>query len=268
MHESPKMMHRTLGQSLRVLNVGFCSAPRGKRFPPHSHACWELAYYRSGSIRCTIDGAELETAPGTLLITPPKIVHSEAALTAYENLWVSVDAPPDVNWPRVLQDDRDRQMGEIFAWLLREWHDDRVNRSDMIGCLLWQLDILIRRQAGGIHLSAGEQAVARAEEFMETHFASKPSMEQIAKAAGLAPSTLREYFYRYRGHAPGEHLRRLRLRYALSLLRGSNMKLDAIAELCGYDSASHMSRHVKRATAMSPGCFRSASTSTAGFSRN
>lgn len=33
----------------------------------------------------------------------------------------------------------------------------------------------------------------------EIHFVSKPSMAQIARAAGVAPSTLREYFDRYRG---------------------------------------------------------------------
>lgn len=259
MHAPPEILHNSPASPLRLLEAGVHSAPEGKDFPPHAHICWEFVYYRSGNIRCTIGNEEYVTEPGMLLITPPRTVHFETALTAYENTFLAMEAPPGTRWPRVFLDDEEKEIGGVFARLLRETRESRAQRSEMVGLLLLQLELLLRRQAGERKLPAGEQAVRRAEHFIENHLASRPGLPEIARAAGVAPSTLRENFARYRGHSPWEYLRRIRVRYALSLLRSSTLTLETIAELSGYDSASHLSRQVKKATSMSPGAVRSQS---------
>jgi transcriptional regulator GlxA family with amidase domain len=52
------------------------------------------------------------------------------------------------------------------------------------------------------------------------------------------------------------HLQAVRARRAISLLHNSTLTLEAIASMCGYDSASHLSRMVKRSTGKSPGTLR------------
>jgi AraC-like DNA-binding protein len=42
------------------------------------------------------------------------------------------------------------------------------------------------------------------------------------------------------------------VRHALNLLRTSDITIEAVALQCGYDSASHLSRHIKRATGKAP----------------
>ena len=46
------------------------------------------------------------------------------------------------------------------------------------------------------------------------------------------------------------------MRRAVSLLHSSTLTLEAIASMCAYDSASHLSRMVKRAAGKSPGALR------------
>jgi transcriptional regulator GlxA family with amidase domain len=51
-------------------------------------------------------------------------------------------------------------------------------------------------------------------------------------------------------------LQEIRVRHALNLLRTSDITIEAVALQCGYDSASHLSRHIKRATGKTPGSLR------------
>ena len=55
---------------------------------------------------------------------------------------------------------------------------------------------------------------------------------------------------------PRAHLAALRLRFALGQLRTSTLTLESVARLAGYSSASHLSRHVRSATGVSPGELR------------
>lgn len=254
MHDSPQILHHAPASPLRLLSVGIFSHPHHRDFKLNLH--WQFAYYRSGNIECAIGDETFETEPGMLLVIPPRTRYSERAEGPYEKVLLALEAPPPARWSRVFFDTPELEIGWIFQGLLREYDDSQLQRSEMVGLLLLQLELLLRRQAGGDGLSASQRAVQRAEKFVERNLASQPGLPEIARAAGVAPSTLRGYFKEHRGHAPGEYVRRVRVRYTLSLLLYSELTLEAIAELSGYDSASHLSRHVKRATAMSPGAYR------------
>jgi transcriptional regulator GlxA family with amidase domain len=52
------------------------------------------------------------------------------------------------------------------------------------------------------------------------------------------------------------YLQAIRVQHALGIIRNSNLSLETVAHACGYDSASHLSRHVKRVTGQSPGALR------------
>ncbi|WP_132147799.1 helix-turn-helix transcriptional regulator [Kribbella sp. VKM Ac-2541] len=73
---------------------------------------------------------------------------------------------------------------------------------------------------------------------------------------GISPSALRACFTRLRGTSPRTSLQNVRLRHALAHIRNSTLPLQAIADLTGYDSVSHLSRHIKSATGAAPGALR------------
>lgn len=255
MHDSPEMLHHAPASPLRLLSVGVYSAS-GEQSPLSVHYYWQFVYYRCGHADCVIGNETLNMKPGTTLVIPPRTPYSERAVTACEKVYLALEAPPNAKWPHFFSDTPERDIGAVFERLAREYYDSRPQRSEMIGLLLLQLELLLRRQAAENELPNSLRAVQRAERFIESNLAGNPTLSTIARAAGVAPSTLRAHFKEHRGHAPAEYMRRIRVRYALSLLRCSSLTLEAIAELSGYDSASHLSRHVKSATAMSPGAYR------------
>lgn len=127
----------------------------------------------------------------------------------------------------------------------------------MLELLGEQLGCLLNRVSLGTILSRAAQTVAKAERLIEERCVSPMTIREVAQAVHTSASTLRGYFKTVRGCSPREYLRQVRLGKAIGFLRTSTLKLEVVAELCGYDSASHLTRCVKKLTGQTPGEIRS-----------
>jgi AraC-like DNA-binding protein len=257
MHDTLHSLHKTPRMPLQIIFAGPYSAPVGKHFPPHQHTSWEVVYYRSGRIPCPVGNEHFESQPGMLLLTPPYMIHAEYAVEAYSNFFIAINAPARHPWPRMLLDDERHTFGNLCAAIVDEWTGQGYDREEMLSLLVNQLDILLLRTRTQPWHSEAERIVREAERLMTEHFTDSLTIRNIAKELGVSTSYLRAQFVRLRGHPPLAHLHTVRLQQALLLLRNSDASLEVIARVCGYDSASHLSRYVKRATGKSPGSLRS-----------
>lgn len=257
MHTMTQIMHRSL--PITLIGVGSWSAPAGRDYPQHVHPIWEVHYYRVGTITAMIDNQEIPVRPGMVTAVRPGTSHGEIAQMAYENYWIQVDAPTDLPWPIVCTDDENASIGQTVRSLLREHQAMAVQRLEMERLLLAQLDIQLRRTNGQASLTRTEQLVREAEWTMRERISQPVSIEEIAVMVGVSTSRLRAAFAECRGESPLAVLHRIRADHALRLIQStssSNASLEAIAYSCGYDSASHLSRHVRRRTGISPGRLR------------
>jgi AraC-like DNA-binding protein len=248
MQEATALMHK----SPRLLGAGVHTAAPGKDYPSHAHTSWELVYYVRGRITCPVGDATYDATPGTVLLTPPHTWHAEQSRTGYANRFLQVDAAPTHPWPRLCYDDTDHTLRRVFDALVRE-----TESEDLRSLLLAELDLRLRRAASPPPTPA-EQLVAQAEQLFEEQFAAGLRIADVAAELGISPSGLRAAFTRLRSTSPQTALQAVRLRHALAHIRNSTLPLQAIAELTGYNSVSHLSRHVKAATGSPPGGLRTA----------
>jgi AraC-like DNA-binding protein len=250
MHESP----------VRLRYASTYQAPQGRDYPAHAHPAWEVIYYRTGNIRCRVEDAVFETQPGMLLLIPPGTLHADEAVTAYSQIFLRVTAPADRGWPRTCFDDSERVWGTLCGGIEQEWRRrERPLRDEMLHLLASELDLRLRRASGSaspLLRDPFEPLVRSAEEILETRYALPITLAEVAREVGASPGRLRLHFLRLRGRTPQTALQDVRLRHALDLIRGSSLTLEAIAGLCGYYSASHLSRYVRRETGRSPGALR------------
>ena len=259
MHQSRQTLHPE-GDTSHVLNAGRYHARRGSLFPLHAHDCWEWVYYREGCPHMHI-GSELYKAhPGMLLITPPGTFHDEDAQTDYSNLHIQVDAPARMPWPRACVDDIHGSMGTLMEMIVREWFGVEPQREAMVRFCLSSLAILVARNADQPNNNSAEKRGMAAKQWIENHFTRQWDTTDLARDIGISPGHLRDQFQRMYGKSPLEYGRHLRLQKAIVLLASSNFTLDKIADLCGYHSPSHLSRHVRETTGQSPGALRPKST--------
>jgi AraC-like DNA-binding protein len=253
MQKATGLMHK----SLRLLGAGVHTAPAGKDYPMHAHTSWELVYYVRGRITCPVGEETYAATPGTVLLTPPSTWHAEQSRTGYANRFLQVDAAAVHPWPRLCYDDADHTLGRVFDALVRENDSDELR-----ALLLSELDLRLRRAAAAPPTTPAQQLVIEAERIFEERFASGLRITQVAADLGISPSGLRAAFTRLRNTSPQAALQAVRLRHALSHIRNSTLPLQAIADLTGYHSVSHLTRHIKAATGSPPGALR-----TTEFSR-
>ncbi len=263
MHSFCPILHKTPRVSLKL--AGPYEAGQGKDMPFHCHDWWELIYYRKGSIDSIVGSQVFRGEPGVVVPIPPQVAHAELALTPYANYWIQLIAPVNHPWPHVCFDDEHGMFGHVCGALAREWNSQSHCRDDMIELLVAELDILLQRSLEQTLVSADELLVRKAQRIIQERYNQRLRIADIASEVGVSPSFLREIFVALRGESPRAYLQSLRVQRALGILRNSNAPLETVADACGYDSASHLSRYVKRATGQSPGTWRAEGANGGGM---
>jgi AraC-like DNA-binding protein len=252
MHGANNLLHKS--PKMKMTGGGFYEAAKGKNFPPHSHRGWELVYYQSGFITCVHADETFRGEPGLLWLTPPGVTHGELAVTAYRNIYFQLLAPPTSPWPRYVLDDERQNLRRLCTELVLE--HSFAGDSHLVLMLLEELFARIARAAQRKEQRPSFEVVRRAEVVMASSLNLRPKIHQIARDVDVSVSGLRSAFQQERGKSPLRVLQEMRRERAISLLQNTTYKLHVLAELCGYDSPSHLSRDVKNASGRSPGRFR------------
>ena len=87
---------------------------------------------------------------------------------------------------------------------------------------------------------------------ISNHFDEPISIEELAALSLMSPPNLIRYFRRYLDVTPHEYLLLYRLKQSKRLLVSTAESIESIAELCGFNSASHFARAFKKANQMTP----------------
>lgn len=256
MHVSTQVLHKTPQRDIRCTHGGAYEAPKNRDFPPHTHQHWEIIYYRSGRIGSVVGETIYESRPGMLVLIPPGVVHSELAWTGYSNYYIHIQADPDQPWPSSLYDDLDNSFGDLCRQIVLEANSRNLRRNDMLAALTTQLDILFQRSLAHNEMDDNEVMVKKVEQIINERFTTTVMIKDIAHELGISVSHIRAQFVRLRGYTPMSYLQKLRIQRAVALLHASDLTLEIIAGLCGYHSASHLSRHFKQIMGKSPGTLR------------
>ncbi len=289
MQDAPTQLHETLtsASSLNVVAAGRYKALKNQDYPAHFHTTLEVVIFQTGLIQCLVgedlplsvavnrvqetievpwNGSDssrasqvITTRPGLVLVMPPHTIHADRALTAYSHHYLLLDlngAERLIKKPIAFMDDFDRNIEHVMKRIVREWQARAPHREPMLQLLLQQLQIHSQRLETDPTPSSAEQLVRRAERLLEENVSNAQSIAQLASALNVSPSALRSHFAKLRSYSPKSYQQQLRLNRALELIRGSSLPLEDIAGLTGYDSASHLSRHIKSSTGMTPGGFR------------
>jgi LacI family transcriptional regulator len=101
-----------------------------------------------------------------------------------------------------------------------------------------------------------DQVVDQALKLMREHMGDETTEDGLAALAGVSPATLRARFATAMGLPPATVWRHLRIQTAQDLLIQTDIKVEAVARLCGYGTARSFIRMFKSATGQSPATWR------------
>ena len=98
--------------------------------------------------------------------------------------------------------------------------------------------------------------VEKAKEYIEEHFASELSLEEMAKELGISPYYLSKLFKESEGVNYIDYLTGLRIDYAKEKLTHSKKSIKEICHESGYGDPNYFSRIFKKWTGVTPTEFR------------
>ena len=98
--------------------------------------------------------------------------------------------------------------------------------------------------------------IRKALEFIKKNYREAIQIEDVAKAAGVAPRTLSQLFQTQLRTSMKKEITRIRIDRAKDLLRGTGMKAWEIATEAGFTSMEHLSRTFTRVVGENPSEYR------------
>lgn len=114
---------------------------------------------------------------------------------------------------------------------------------------------VVRRRSTKV-FSKTDPKVTDALEFIRLHTCERIRVEDVAKVMGCSKRMAEIRFSRLVKHTIAEEIREVRMARVFSLLRKPNQAIDAIANLCGYDSDSTLRYAFKARTGLSMRAWR------------
>ena len=131
--------------------------------------------------------------------------------------------------------------------------DALINRKELAG-LIKQYITILKNAAQG---NSGDNAVARAVEYIHSNFAQELSIERIASALDVSARSLSTLFREAMGMTIIEYLQQVRIDYIKGALVHTDRRISDIAAEAGLISRTTFARIFKRHMGMTPKEYRS-----------
>lgn len=248
----------------------------------HWHQCVELLYISSGYGIVVVDNQHYTARPGRLFIFPPFRLHKvqvdhsdknpyhrttmhieqsvvESALSAFPRHQAQFAALAASNLPAQIYD-----LSEHAAFIERilEQFQRLESTGQTTACevafLMMQLMTFLPEQPQ--RYPPRQQTVAsRIMNWIEAHYASKFSLDQLACDLGLSRSYTSRFFRQQTGGNIHEYLLTRRIKRSCDLLRNSDESIDAIALAVGFGEVTYFITCFKKMMRQTPLQYRKAS---------
>ncbi|MBQ4524039.1 MAG: helix-turn-helix transcriptional regulator [Lachnospiraceae bacterium] len=104
---------------------------------------------------------------------------------------------------------------------------------------------------------SNDYATARAQQYIEVHYAEKITVNYLAELGNLSVSSFNRVFKKETKMTPMDYLMEIRLQQAKKLLRRKEVSVTEVAIRCGFSSSAHFSASFRKWYGLTPTEYRS-----------
>ena len=115
---------------------------------------------------------------------------------------------------------------------------------------------LLSKISQSIQSSSHPHMLKRVTDHMEHTFAYPYDAQRYAQMLKMSPSHFQHIFKQQLGISPYAYCLRLRMENARSLLEATELKIQDIAQKCGYDNALYFTQAFRKETGLTPSAYR------------
>lgn len=265
-------------------NVAVRTFPRSFAFGPHEHRFIEVDYIEDGASGMLFGTEYVKLSVGDCLLIFPGISHYFFTQARSSCTIIQVEFAID-NFPQItntqssplsffeelktssnsfLKFQPKSSLGECIRSIREESVGDSLGREEMLRLLFARLFILLSREISslfGEEMSGPKSGIAEKTKDILVRLNNESTepirIEDVAAMVGVSSRYLRRSFSLAYGTGIVEYLTGLKLRKARHLLEETGLSILEIALDCGFSSSQYFDRVFRKATGMTPLCFRS-----------
>ncbi len=160
--------------------------------------------------------------------------------------------------------DKDGSIESLMLKLHLEMSRRETGSITMLHALLNQLIITVYRLTIGTSKRQGNSMpsdIRHIVYYLEQNMEQSLTLSDASRFAGWSARHLQRIFLKHTGQTFGAFVQHLRIRKSCEMLRGSTLKIGAIAELVGYRSIDAFNAAFKRTVGLTPSAYRQTSRS-------
>ena len=240
--------------------------PAGTAFPLHWHDFIEFEIILSGCAKHIYNDKELVVKEGDAYMMCYYDFHELTAIT--DVVLYSIHFNKDILASEIAQfldynkfschfeEVETNQIVQRIDMLVKEMNQKQTFQSLIIRNIVNELVVSMIRNCSKNNMQSTPLPLQRAVAYLNEHFLEKITLEELATQLSFTSNYIGKLFKQELGCSFNEYLNTLRLKYACSLLRSSNMSLKEIANISGYSSIEYFMYAFKKKMMMTPGEYR------------
>lgn len=157
-------------------------------------------------------------------------------------------------------EDTQEKIRRMFFDMLEEYEKNTPYRDFILQGMLFRLFITVLEEhlptRTVTHPSSLTPPIMNAIAYMETHYKSQPSIEEVAQYAGFSTGYFSRLFHAQSGLTYSAYLNNIQIRHVQILLSTTDMSVTDIAQETGYCHSDYLSAQFKKKTGMTPSEYR------------
>jgi AraC-like DNA-binding protein len=245
---------------VEALHASFVS----HRYPAHLHESWTVATVDQGAATFELEGSRHIAPAGSTFLIPPGAVHTGEPATAGGYRYRVLYLDPEECWDKAEVSRLARNNLDALVVLRHQELSSRLARlhaalaspavsleqGEMLNSATVMLTDIVSGRMPSRSPNA-HQGVSEAVDYIHAHLVEDFSLHDLAVAVGTSPYHLVRTFHERVGMPPSSYRRALRVLAAQRFLRLGRQPADVAVE-CGFYDQSHLNRHFKSVTGVTP----------------
>jgi len=196
--------------------------------------------------------------PDTVFLIPPDTPFATALDHPLRHFFVhfTIQSPYSAFLPGVHSSPLSTDVGERIALVCRRLAQGRTGPYLDVVVNGIVSETLLRLPEELWPATAVDPRIARVVDHLKTTLERQPGNDELAAMAGMSTNGFIRLFSQQTGASPRAFSLRLRLDHACILLHHSDMKIDEIAETCGFWDRNYFTKMFRKYKFTTPGMFR------------
>ena len=274
-------------KNIPIENISIFSKHHLHNVEPHSHHFFEFVYILQGTAEHTLNGVTETIRAGDYFFVDYGTIHSyetkDLLLVNCPFLPEMVDEVlsgcqsfeeliricliryhkryfESIPANRSFQDDSG-QVRQLVDTMCLEFQEQQVGYTEILKCHLKELMVHTMRKvikSNHSHKKRTTQntAVLNTIKYIEQNYRNKAVLTEFCATFHYSPQYISRLFKQHTGITPHEYLHKVRIEKSCELLVGSDMQIQEIAQLVGYEDAKFFSTIFRRMLKISPKEYR------------